>query len=223
MLFLSLELCYAQESEELTQLKKAISLLQSQVNALRKNEGRLGEIRYSILPLEEFQKLYGKSWVLMDGSCIAEKCPYDSSKDNGKRKKLFNLIINSEYKSQFNGTILGGNLPDLRGRFLRMLNQGEAGNNYDPSENRKIGSFQSSSNKKHSHHIHNNYSESDCATKHPHFIHVNYGVLQYYAPNNVNDLEPGERCTHVDSTKSSGTEPESRPINIAVNVYIKVD
>ena len=30
----------------------------------------LGEIRYSILTLEQFQKLYGKGWILMDGSSI---------------------------------------------------------------------------------------------------------------------------------------------------------
>ena len=69
-----------------------MTLLQSQINVLRKTEGRIGERRSSILPLEAFQELYGKSWVLRDRPCIPKKCDYDPSapdEGEGKHSKLF--------------------------------------------------------------------------------------------------------------------------------------
>ncbi|MEO5968797.1 MAG: hypothetical protein ABIQ95_02620, partial [Bdellovibrionia bacterium] len=38
-----------------------------------KNEGLIGEIRLSLLTETQFQGLYGKEWVLMDGHSIEGK------------------------------------------------------------------------------------------------------------------------------------------------------
>ena len=49
------------EENEMADMKKMISLMQSQISLLRNKEGisKVGEIRYSTLTEEKFQKLYG--------------------------------------------------------------------------------------------------------------------------------------------------------------------
>ena len=58
-------------------MKKIIGLLQSQINNLRKNEGRIGEIRYSILSPSASKESYGEDWVLMNGQCFSKACCED--------------------------------------------------------------------------------------------------------------------------------------------------
>jgi len=195
---------YATESDKVEKLEKMVTLLQSQINVLRKNEGvsKIGEIRYSILPEEAFQELYGKGWVLMNGSCIAKKC--DS---NHKDSKLFEFIIkDNKYYDKFNDTIRRGMLPDLRGRFLRMLNNGATGDGHDPDTGRQIGSYQ-----------------KDEFTKHFHDISASSGVYSGDGKDRRNYQGYMTRHVGPEPTNDAGNSPETRPKNIAVNAYIKIN
>jgi hypothetical protein len=51
-------------------LKKIIALQQAQLNKFINRSGRLGDIKQSILPEDEFQRRHGTEWVLMDGRSI---------------------------------------------------------------------------------------------------------------------------------------------------------
>lgn len=89
--------------------------------------GSLGDVKYSVLKLEEFVKLNGKGWVLMDGQSI-------------ENSKLYRLT--------------GGDLknsPDARGVFIRGMNLGRSTDTGDANGDRNVGMFQSDEFKQHSH------------------------------------------------------------------------
>src|SRR5690349_6825897 len=90
-----------------------------------KDEGMLGEIRYSILTVKQFQKLYGNEWVLMDGSSIQ----------------------NSDLHNKF-----GWNkIPDARGVFLRSKNYNRSVKSGNPDGDLDLGKYQSDELVKHNH------------------------------------------------------------------------
>ncbi|MCO4795563.1 MAG: hypothetical protein KC493_17725, partial [Bacteriovoracaceae bacterium] len=77
---------------------------------------QVGEVKISVLEIDEFQDKYGKVWVLMDGR--------DAS------------------GSEFSSLTAMTKVPDARGKFLRMNNNGASGENFDPDSDRTLGSFQ---------------------------------------------------------------------------------
>src|SRR6266540_3115535 len=85
----------------------------------------LGEIRYSILTPEQFQSLYGKGWILMDGSSI----------------------IGSDLEKTFNWT----EVPDARGLFLRAKNNGRSDGRENQNGDLKLGQFQEDTLRSHNH------------------------------------------------------------------------
>ncbi|CAG8456529.1 44427_t:CDS:2 [Gigaspora margarita] len=87
--------------------------------------GRLGEIRYSILNQEQFQELYGKEWILMDGSSI----------------------LGSDLEKKFGWT----SVPDARGLFLRCKNNGRNDGLENPSGELALGQYQTDNLKSHNH------------------------------------------------------------------------
>lgn len=89
-------------------------------------EGHVGEIRYSILELKQFQTLYGPEWELMKGQDV----PADS--------ELRHLWGQS-------------NLPDARGVFLRCANHGRDKGTGNPEGDIKVGEHQGDQVIKHSH------------------------------------------------------------------------
>ncbi len=101
------------------------------------------------------------------------------------------------------------NVPDLRGQFLRGLNQfdGEQTSQVDPSkkdpDNRTRGSFQADENKSHSHTTPGHYQE--LSLKGP------GGLVQL-----IYGTEPPQ------TTQASGGE-ESRPKNTAIFYYIRIN
>jgi hypothetical protein len=93
------------------------------------------------------------------------------------------------------------NLPDLRGKFLRGLNVGLLGDAADPDLNRKPGDYQPDAFEKHSH---------------------TYGTHSEYANGSQNAFgaQPGPAPF---KTSEAGTATETRPKNIAVYYYIKIN
>ena len=168
----------------------------------------VGEVRTSILPQETFQELNGAEWALMDGRPLMVRTalsPYLS--EEGRH---------------------GLKIPDARGRFLRMANNGacadlrnneEAYNKclagHDPDGDRLSGAYQADIFGAHDH------------GRHSHAYHDEYYPTQ------------GRRGQHSDRTMEAGYQNrsrhqtsedgvphsggnETRPRNIAVNFYIKI-
>lgn len=151
-------------------------------NSLTTEIYQIGEIKTSLLEPDEFTSLYGNSWILMDGRDVS--------------------------KSMF-ATLTGmTNVPDARGKFLRMSNNGASGTNYDPETSRTLGSFQKDSFKKHNHEK----------------------VYNGHHPQGSNGSKNNTNLMIKGGTSSQGNRfglhpnggDETRPKNILVNYYIKI-
>lgn len=103
---------------------RRIGELTNEVEKIKDNNGKVGEIRYSILNIEQFQRLYGNSWVLMDGRVVPA-----------------------------NATLAGlgiANVPDARGVFLRCKNHGRTDQG-NPEGDLDIGTYQGDELRSHDH------------------------------------------------------------------------
>ena len=173
----------------------------------------LGSIKASILPETAFQKLMGDGWVLMDGRCIAWKCCKEEQNNNlkpkceealkGQNSDLYSLIDlhlgSSEKATLSEEIILSNRITDLRGKFLRMNNNGASGEKFDQKNDRKIGSYQKDALKSHSH--------------------------EYDAHNNLgaNGVKSNAQLESKRKSTSVFGDKETRPKNISVNYYIKIN
>lgn len=148
----------------------------------------IGVIKQSIFKPKQFNKTQNGTWVLLDGSQI--------SKDT----KLFELL-----EENFNLDILtlkeDGNyyLPDASGVFIRASNVNGKGK--DPDKDRKVGSIQNDTIKKHEH--------------------------KYYAGSkNYTEYNTGAKTYRINpkwqNTKSDFGGTETRPVNISMYTYIKI-
>lgn len=92
-----------------------------------KSSGNLGDVKYSILPPDQFVEQNGKGWVLMDdkvpvrGSAIQSCCGINE-------------------------------IPDARGVFIRSINLNRGDGHGDVDLNRLVGSFQEDALQEHNHH-----------------------------------------------------------------------
>lgn len=84
----------------------------------------LGNVMYSMLPPEQFQKQNGDGWVLMDCRNIERSGLHGFLQDEG----LTGMLMN------------GNQLPDARGVFIRNMGYQDTLSN--DNQNRKMGSFQ---------------------------------------------------------------------------------
>lgn len=94
----------------------------------QKQDGGIGDIRYSVLLPSQFEDENGPGWVLLDGRPIDPdwKIPQLTSFNNNR-------------------------LPDARGVFIRGMNLGRARSDGDPDGDRNIGYPQSDGIKEHTH------------------------------------------------------------------------
>ena len=179
----------------------------------------LGTIKWSILSEKTFQKIHGKGWVLIDGRCISKACCEKVKEGNpGQKCESKDSDLYSLYKAEMSlyksTNIEKGKLPDARGQFLRVVNHGISpekrkalGESHDPDIERKIGSHQ-----------------VDIVGKHKHVIKGS----KLASPRHNNDhlAWSTNDQSHSDTyMKDSGTGigKETRPKNIAVNVFIKIN
>ena len=110
------------------------------------------------------------------------------------------LLLKNEAQMYY-GELSEGKLPDLRGKFLRMNNNGASGEKFEPKgDSRKIGSYQGDELKAHSH---------------------------KYRHMNKHTRRPQSGRGSVDQFGNDTTEPtggvETRPKNISINYYIKIN
>ena len=155
-----------------------------------KDEGGLGEIRYSILTPQQFQAMNGKGWVLMDGSTIK----------------------GSDLEKEFGWDTL----PDARGVFLRAKDHGryQGKSKGNPDGDLKLGQYQ-----------------GDQLASHSHGIRLKCGPIN---PAATCAQPPGSQYNYVNGngiyphhSQSNTIAPtggkETRPKNITVNVYVKIN
>lgn len=163
------------------------------------NDGRVGDIRYSILSEEQFQELHGKDWELLRG----QEVPFDSALRNFWRES---------------------HLPDARGVFLRGSNHGRPRKEGNPEGTLTIGTYQSDSFKRHNHSGKTGEDTPDHTHGHSH--PGVYGDGGYARGDNrggaYHQAETrGASTRHRHSIQSEG-DAETRPRNITVNVFIKI-
>ncbi|MBN8573480.1 MAG: tail fiber protein [Candidatus Kapabacteria bacterium] len=150
-------------------------------------------------------------WYLCDGraiSSIPDSVVYPSEKTD--------LIA-----------VVGNNLPDLRGLFLRGIDPAGGPNQYDPDADRAVGSVQASQIQGHTH----NYDRANSTTGSS-SVTINRGgeVVQSGTGAVVGDdgfLTDGSHShsiSHTVTATSSGGSGgnDTRPVNAAVNYLIKV-
>ncbi len=161
-------------------------------------DAAVGEIRVSLLKPDDFVALYGPDWRLMDGGNDVSGLAISSYLDPTIQSKDKRFV-----------------LPDARGKFLRMANNGATGNLYDPEE-RVTGSIQSHGFPKHSHSL--VFRSNGWPKQSGHrYSNRNY-ILDKDAPSGSRNPDKNLKYT----TSTSGSLKETRPVNLAVNYYLRV-
>lgn len=156
-----------------------------------RNNAGIGEIVTSILDVEEFERQYGPDWALMDGREL--------------RNKPLIAFLSTSLKNPETGKT---HLPDARGKFLRMNNNNASGEDYDPDDQRSLGSEQSDELKSHSHTQHERRPGSNCCKE-----GARWGDIFV---NPSNDRIPAP----IPTEETGGAE--TRPKNISINYFIRV-
>lgn len=173
---------------------------------------QVGDVMHSMLGESDFNDLHGGGWVLMDGRSV----------------------VGTAYEAITGQT----NVPNVGGRVLRAKNNGSGVN---PTE-RAIGDFENdttaanglsaSSNGSHFHQLINNDANSATTGVDP--------TSSNYLRRRVFDAEAGTGFAYrmlannnvADRGRSSSAgshghtitgEPETRMVNMTVNIYVKVD
>ncbi len=168
-------------------------LFLSLLNLAQAGEGRVGEIRYSILTIQQFQEKYGPEWELMKGQAI----PSDS--------ELLHLW----------GQI---KVPDARGLFLRSSQVGREDEMGNPDGEVAVGAYQADSFKEHDHgggnHNHSTSLELT-ASRNPNGRQCNTVAICHPRHQDVHSSYSGKII------KSEGAE-ETRPRCVTVNTFIKL-
>jgi hypothetical protein len=189
-----------------------INDLKNEVDKLR-DHMPVGTVIASVLKPDVFFQIYNREyWEPADGSLPPDNSHYRIIQDH------FN---DNEH------------VPDLRGRFIRGLNNLGGDNqdekNGDPENTRKVMSYQSDSTripekvslsheKDHKHNV--SLNAGDCSTMVPdgatqrlaHYKDDGYGA------GNPKESSPGGGHTHT----ISGSDVETRPKNVALYFYVKI-
>ena len=158
----------------------------------------IGTIQPSMLTLVQFQAIKGAGWVLCDGA----------------------NVTGSAYQTSLGFT----NVPDLRNRFFRGKNHARSTGTGDPDGDLALGTFRSNKIKSHSH-------TATYVTNRP-IAHTNSTFDQDAGGERYNHnpfiwpLTSYNMTTQVlNSPPSAYTEiaAEMRPMNIAVNFFIRIN
>lgn len=160
--------------------------------------GNIGDVKASMLTLAQFQAINGVNWVLANGSSA----------------------VGTTYAA-----ITGaGTVPDLSGQFLRGKNNGRVDGNQDPGGERALGNLQGQATAK------NGLTASSSQAVHTHAI--GYMNIAYFNsggnPTFDSNAASGQTRTSVSGeapaiTTTISGDAETRPRNVTVNYFIKVN
>ncbi len=158
----------------------------------------LGTILPSMLDPNSFAKAVGdldrttREWALADGRDVTDS-------NYGK------LLLSNNTSS----TSEGITLPDLRGMFLRGMNEGRDDGNQDPDD-RKAGKYQQDALQKHGH-------KTDARKPPPSWTGRDTEPIGYTKTGDADAL-----AARVTTVTEANTADETRPKNVAVYFYIKI-
>lgn len=145
-----------------------------------KDQGKVGDIIHSMLTEEQFIAENGAGWVLADGRDVTGS-KYDT------------LILGG----------LGGNIPDMRGQFLRGKNNGRIDGNENPDGDVALGVYTTDKFKSHDHNL------------------QNHAVVTETGSGSVGGISSSGN-NYLYRTSFSG-DNETAPKNITVNIFIKIE
>lgn len=161
----------------------------------------IGSIIHSMLTTAQFQAQVGTTnWVLADGT---------------------------SYPGSVYQTLVGSPIPDLRGQFLRGKNNGRADGNQNPAGEEALGTEETPQVLSHNHgttdagHTHGLEMNRDFGSSH--ISGTGFTDVGRYA-----QIGPTNACGHIDANttgitiNNSGTA-ESRPFNVTVNIFIRIN
>ena len=153
----------------------------------------IGEVKQVFLTEAQLQAQYGTGWILADGRPVPESA-YETMTGNAT-------------------------VPDLRGKFLRGLDNGR-----DLDLNRAMASDQAEDLKGHGHNASHSLSWSSAGAK----TDSNLAGVLYrpigYPPYNLSNLTTGPNVPvggSVSVTPTTGEE--TRPTNVAINFFIRIN
>lgn len=163
-------------------------------------QGALGDVKYSILPPDQFKRENGDGWEVL----------------NGDNQVLIGSDLQKSYGIQ--------HLPDARGVFIRGLNLRRDSRSGDPDSTRIAGSPQDDAFQGHYHSFNGNAHTADVTDPPGDWLQVSKRVrgLSQTTANFENQ-------NYVKSPKNDGangeprTATETRPKNIALYTYVKVN
>lgn len=168
------------------------------------SNGVLGDIKYSILAPEDFQRLNGTEWVLLDGQPIQEN--WDLYRE--VFKKYSRTDVNNPYSELINPQ--KNNLPDARGVFLRGMNYGRGIDTGNVEGDKKVGYYQFDAFQGHKFPLTQITSEEGKG-----FDWKFEGGYNDYRKKYISGpIDDGHGTPRVDR--------ETRPRNIVVYIYVKV-
>lgn len=163
----------------------------------------IGNIMYSLLPQAEFREVNGDGWVLLKGQLKAS-----FGEDYLAGPNIFKYLKKNEgnYASI-------EKLPNAGGQFLRAMNYDKIV--VDPDSNRLIGSTQIHAFQMHKHKYTNSQISGDTTQ--------GEGLSWAGTAKRINNDDA--LTTNISNANKVGgpkVESETRPTNIAVNIFIKV-
>lgn len=158
----------------------------------------LGSIIYSILPQDVMNTKYPNQFILLSGKSLDETSSLYKLMD--EQNQLDILTKNGENVNL---------LPDARGVFIRSMNLGQNKSKGDPTGNRVVGKYQSDGFKAHNHPLEKNIDYWDRSFK--------------GEGGNPRTLTNGGKNVWVSKTKDVGIKDETRPKNITLYTYIKIN
>lgn len=166
-------------------------------NAATSLPAGIGDVVYSLLPPELFQKVHPGRWMLLDGSALPTDAALHTFLQAEGRVDLLASAPDSPAR-----------IPDARGVFIRGLNLGRDAVQGDPAgSDRKMGSWQQDQVGKHRHEYRAYNSKRSGKADQDRF--------------NAANMESPNQTTTADAG-FDGNDTETRPKNIALYVYIKI-
>jgi len=152
----------------------------------------VGDVRSSLLDESSFKNFYGPDWELM------------------KKKEVSGTHLSAFLSSSLRDKDGKLYLPDARGKFLRMHNNGLSGPHSDPENSRSLGSYQSDATGPHTH----SYLDIYWSEKN--------GSVFSQLVGNKGQQDLDNNGFQKKRTTSPNEQKESRPKNISVNYFVRV-
>jgi hypothetical protein len=159
----------------------------------KQDNGSVGDIIQSMLTEEQFIEENGAGWVLADGRSV----------------------VGSKY-----ATLIGASIPDLRGQFLRGKNNGRSDGQQNPDGDLALGTQTTDAFPEHSHISPIRSRNSEVNRQWENYgtgsLTQNNGVIVGISSSSFSDVR-------TYGTTNTGSGAETKPKNVTVNFFIKID